>query len=139
MSGHSRAFLRDHSGVAAIEFALAAPVMLLLILGIWNAGVMLFAQNGISNAVETGARHATIFPRPTQAEILERVNAGYYGPRQGVIDGPNLVYGVQNNAPTVTISMSYTHETALPFLDLSPVTLRHERTAYLAPALPSQQ
>jgi Flp pilus assembly protein TadG len=139
MSGHSRAVLRDNAGVAAIEFAIAAPVMLLLILGIWNAGVMLFAQNGIRNAVESGARHATIFPRPAQAEILERVNAGYYGPSQGMIDGPSLVYGVQNNAPIVTITMSYTHETALPFLDLPPVTLRHERTAYLAPALPSGQ
>jgi hypothetical protein len=137
MSGKWRAPLRDKSGAAAIEFSIVAPVMLLMMFGIWNAGVMLFAQNGIRSAVESGARHATIFPRPTQAQINQRVQAGYYGPHMGTINGPTFVYGVQNGTPIVTISMSYTHETALPFLSLPPVTLSHERTAYLAPAIPS--
>jgi len=137
--GKWRASLRDDSGVAAIEFVVAAPVLLLMVFGIWNAGIVLWAQNGVRNAVETGARHATIFPRPTQQQIDQRVQAAYYGPVQGPLDGPNFVYGVRNNAPVVTISMSYTHRAALPFLVLPPVTVRHERTAYLAPALPASR
>lgn len=138
MSSTWRKSMRDTTGAAAIEFAIVAPVLLLLVLGIWNAGLVLFAQNGIRNAVEVGARHATIFPQPSQEQIRQRVRDGYYGPTRGAIDGPHLVYGLQNNAQIVTISMSYTHETTLPFLALPPVTLRHERTAYLAPALPGR-
>jgi hypothetical protein len=123
----------DNSGVSAVEFAIVAPVLFTLMFGIWNAGIVLFAQNGVRNAVESGARHATIFPRPTEQQIKKVVTDRYYGPSQGKIEEPKLTYSLQNNSPIVTISMSYTHEASLPFLKLPPLVLEHRRTAYLAP------
>lgn len=132
-----RRLARNTSGLAAIEFAIAAPVVFTLIFGIWNTGLVLFADNSVRSAVETGARQATIFPRPTEAQIRQVVNDRYSGPRIGAISGPTLVYGVRNGAPVVTITMSYTHTTTLPFLDIPPVVLQHQRTAYLAPTATS--
>jgi hypothetical protein len=124
---------RRDDGVAAAEFALVAPILLLLVFGMWNAGIMLFAQNGIRNAVETGARHATIFPRPDENQIREMTTQAYYGPANGTIIGPELTYGVANGLPVVSISMSYTYQPFVPFIDLPPVSLTHRRTTYLAP------
>lgn len=124
---------REQSGAAAVEFAIVAPVLLTMLFGIWNAGVILFAQNGVRSAVETGARHATIFPRPNEQQITDVILDRYFGPQIGLVDKPRLTYGVVNNAPVVTISMSYTHETTVPFLKIPPLVLSHERTAYLAP------
>ena len=127
---------RNNAGAAAIEFAIAAPILLTLLFGFWNAGIALFAQNGLRNAVESGARLATIYPRPSEQQIKDNVTTRYYGPTQGTIGGPSLTYGVVNGAPVVIISMSYTHDMALPFVELPPIVLEHKRTAYLAPALP---
>ncbi len=124
---------RRTDGASALEFALVAPIILMMLFGSWNAGVMLFAQNGIRNAVETGARHATIYPRPSETQIRQVADQAYYGPSQGTLTSPQLAYAMQNGAPVVTISMTYTHQTFVPFLSLPPVTLSHQRTAYLAP------
>jgi hypothetical protein len=126
-------FCRDASGVSAVEFAIVAPLVFSLLFGIWNAGLALFARNGVQNAVESGARHATIFPRPTEQQIKDMVEAKYYGPSQGEMVGPRLTYGVENGAPVVTIYMSYTHRPSLPFVTVPPIVLEHQRTAYLAP------
>jgi hypothetical protein len=133
MTDFFRKIRSDRSGVSAVEFAIVAPVIFSLLFGIWNAGLALFAHNGVQNAVESGARHATIFPRPTEQQIKDVVQAKYYGPVQGEIVGPRLTYGVENNAPVVTIYMSYTHKTSLPFVTIPPIVLEHQRTAYLAP------
>ena len=124
---------RDRSGVAAVEFALVAPILIAMIFGIWNAGFMLFADNGIRDAVEVGARSATVFPRPSEAAIRQKINDRYFGPRAGTISGPTLTYGVRNTAPVVTISMSYTHQINFPFMANRSVTFSHQRTVYLAP------
>lgn len=120
-------------GAAVVEFAIVMPLILTLIFGIWNIGIILFAQNGVTHAVEAGARYATIYPRPNESQIKEFINERYYGPEKGVISGPTLTYGVINNSPILTIRMSYTHETSVPFIKISPISLSHERTTYLAP------
>ncbi len=129
--------LNGNSGATAVEFALVAPLFLLVIFGTWNAGVLLFAQNGIRNAVETGARAATVFPRPSETAIRQLTSNAYYGPSRANLTGPTLSYSVRNGAPVVNITMSYRHESFVPFLSIAPVTLTHQRTSYLAPQGPS--
>ena len=128
-----RILLGNRSGVAAVEFALVAPLLLALLFGIWNAGFMLFADNAIRDAVEAGARQATVFPRPTQAQLTQIINNRYFGPKAGVIAGPTFAYGTRNSAPIVTISMTYTHQINVPYMANRSVTFDHARTVYLAP------
>lgn len=50
-------------GQALVEFALAIPIVLLLMLGLLDLGRIVFTNNSLSDGARHGARHATIDPR----------------------------------------------------------------------------
>jgi len=60
MTGHR--FLRDTRGVTAVEFALTAPAFLLLLFGIAQVAMGLWASYALQHGVEAAARCATITP-----------------------------------------------------------------------------
>lgn len=49
---------RRREGVAAVELALVAPVLVVLLLGLWEVGRMIELQQILSNAAREGARLA---------------------------------------------------------------------------------
>lgn len=55
-----RQFGRDRRGTAMVEFALTAPVFLLLLLGIIDYGWKYYAQHVLQGAVSNAARAATL-------------------------------------------------------------------------------
>jgi Flp pilus assembly protein TadG len=77
---------RDERGSSAVEFALVVPVLLLLVFGIINFGLVMAQKASLSNAARAGARYAT-------------VNA-YTGTRTCA----NVVDKVRANAPTIGIA-----------------------------------
>ncbi len=54
--------LRFQQGQDIIEFALALPLLLLLICGIMDFGIVIFSYNSIANAAREGARYAVTRP-----------------------------------------------------------------------------
>ena len=52
-----RYLITTSSGASAVEFALVAPVLFFLILGLAQLSLITFTQHALSRAVETGARH----------------------------------------------------------------------------------
>lgn len=56
--------IRHHAdrdrGAAAVEFALIAPVLIVLLLGIINAGYLFGQKLALNQAVREGARHAVV-------------------------------------------------------------------------------
>jgi hypothetical protein len=48
-------FLTDRAGVVAVEFALAAPLLILLLLGLVNVGTVYFHRLQLTAAVKAGA------------------------------------------------------------------------------------
>jgi Flp pilus assembly protein TadG len=50
----------EDRGTAAIEFALTAPVFFIIVLGIIEAGLLLWTQLGLQHGVEMAARCASI-------------------------------------------------------------------------------
>ena len=89
---------REDKGAAALEFALVAPVLILFIVGIAQFGVLFMANNGLRNAVGEGARYATIYPRPTNAQISQRLTDGRFGLQPSNITGPTYTTGVSAGA-----------------------------------------
>ena len=63
--------LRDKRGVTAVEFALIAPAMLVLICGSLELGHMIFARVALEGAVTEAARSATASLERTEQERLE--------------------------------------------------------------------
>jgi Flp pilus assembly protein TadG len=56
---------RARNGQALAEFALVIPIVLLMFMGIFDLGRMIFAYNDISNAAREGARKAIVNQDPT--------------------------------------------------------------------------
>lgn len=49
----------DRRGVAAVEFALTVPLLLVLLVGLWEVGAVIEAQQLLSNAARVGGRQAS--------------------------------------------------------------------------------
>jgi Flp pilus assembly protein TadG len=58
---------RDQAGAAAVEFALVAPLLLLLVFGVISYGYMLSFRQALSQAAAEGARAAAVSSFPTQS------------------------------------------------------------------------
>jgi Flp pilus assembly protein TadG len=68
----------SESGAAAVEFALVAPLLLLLVFGIISYGYMLSFRQALSQGAAEGARAAAVSPYPAaadkQAAALSAIN-----------------------------------------------------------------
>src|SRR5262249_43089108 len=51
---------RDRRGTATVEFAVIAPIFLILVLGTWEMGTAVRASNNLSAAVREGGRLASM-------------------------------------------------------------------------------
>ena len=124
--------LSDVKAATALEFALLAPVFVAFIMGIAQLGLVFSANAGLNNALAEGARHATLFPRPTAQDVRTRINAGRFGLDPAGLTVPAVDYNVTASPNFAEIRMSYT--TRLNFiLFQTPVTLTQTRKVYLQP------
>jgi Flp pilus assembly protein TadG len=73
----ARKLRNERHGQALVEFALILPVLLLLLLGIVEFGLILYDQHVITNASREGARYGIVVrsTRRTVAEIEAVVDA----------------------------------------------------------------
>jgi len=55
-----RALVHDARGQGLVEFALIFPILIVLLLAIFDAGRLVFAYNDITNAARVGARVAIV-------------------------------------------------------------------------------
>jgi Flp pilus assembly protein TadG len=76
---------RDERGAAAVEFALVAPLLIMLVMGIISFGYMLSFRQALSQGAAEGARAAAVSAYPTastkQQSGLDAINEalGSYG------------------------------------------------------------
>ena len=60
---------RQSGGAAAVEFGLAIPVALVVILGCMNFGIYLYFKNSVAVAIDETARSAILWPTPDDAQL----------------------------------------------------------------------
>lgn len=123
----------DKRGSAAIEFAIAGPIFLLVVFGCIQFGRASLARSGLEQAVESGARYATLYPRPSDRAIKDKAIAKGYGLDPTMIVGPNIAYGTNNGMPYAEISMTYKFNLNVPFYTKQTINLFYKRRAYLNP------
>lgn len=126
-----RSLSHDESGATVVEFALALPLLITMMLGILQFALVLHASGAVRHALGEGIRHAKVYPLATEAEVLAvtRNNMGVADPSG--IAALTLVRGVSNNARYGQVTMRYRVEPIVPFVALPPIVIEEERQAYL--------
>jgi Flp pilus assembly protein TadG len=127
-----RKLFRDESGSPAVEFAFAAPVLILLVIGIIQLGLLFSATAGMASGVNEGARYASIYPTPTDAQILDRINQKRFMVQTNYMQTPTLVHGTANGVPYIDITMRYSAPLNFVFFSTPAVTLKQTRRVYLS-------
>lgn len=128
-------FTRDERGAAIIEFAIVAPVLILFLFGAVQVGEMLFANADLRNAVASGSRVASVFPRPEDNVIRKAVEQQIAGLDQNRLEGPVITHGTNANGFEMTeISVTYTQPVDFIIFETSPVVLRETQRVFTQPS-----
>jgi Flp pilus assembly protein TadG len=127
--------LRDDSGAAAIEFAIAVPVLIMMIWGIFQIAIVLQANAGVQQALGAGARFATIFDpdtnaRPTDDEISDKIVSSRFGIRNGTWHTPVIDDTNEGTDGYIDITVQYDVPTDFLLFEGPEVTLTHSKRVY---------
>jgi Flp pilus assembly protein TadG len=112
MAMTSRQSWGSERGAELIEFAIAVPILLLLISGIVDFGMMFRTYEAVTNAAREGAR-VGVLPGYAPADVQTRVNlylgaAGLTGPRTiNVVNVPVATGAGTFTARSVTVNYTY--------------------------------
>jgi Flp pilus assembly protein TadG len=121
---------RDRSGVSALEFALVAPLFILLLTGIFQTGMGFYANAGLRSGVEAAARYAQIYPRPTDSQITTTLSSNTFGLNPALLSTPTLTHGTSNGQAYVDISATYNYPLNILFMPSATIALNYTRRAY---------
>jgi Flp pilus assembly protein TadG len=107
---------KGRRAAAAVEFALVAPLLVMLILGMVELGRMLMVQQILTNSAREGARKA-VLPGVTQSQVEAVMDdylqaAGIQGHTCSVPSETDSAAG--GTAITVSVSVPYGQVTWLP-------------------------
>jgi len=96
---------RDARGTAAVEFAMVAPVFIMLVVGTLYLCLNLFLTGSLHYAVEQAARCASVKTTvcTDSTTIISYAQNNYFGPG----GSPNFTYAAASCGKSVSASMNY--------------------------------
>ena len=140
--------VRDDRGTAVIEIAIALPVIILFVWGIFQLGIAFQANAGMQHALGEGARLATICQSPTAAgvcstatdeEIEDRVSEKLFGTGLGEFDvavsrppdDPSTPAD-ESDVNWLDLTATFTMPTSFLFFDGPILNLEQSKRVYIA-------
>ena len=109
---------RNERGAAAIEMAIALPVLLVMIYGIFQVGLVFQANAGMQHALGEGARYATLCVptangcnSPADSAVVTRMQSKLFGTNIGSFGTPAVstpATSVCTNCRLLTVTYSVT-------------------------------
>ena len=96
---------RDEQGATVVEMAIALPVLTVFIYGIFQLGVLFQANAGMQHALGEGARYATIWPTPSDAQITAKISSEVFGTKNGTFSVGTPTTDANSKTLSVTYSM----------------------------------
>jgi Flp pilus assembly protein TadG len=103
------------SGIAAVEFALVAPIFFLLVFGLIEFGRMMMIQQSLTNAAREGCRVA-ILPTTKDDADVEAAMRDYL---QSVMAADEVRVTAPGNLGTVASGANLTVSVEVDYLDVS--------------------
>ncbi len=112
-----RSFRKHRRGAAAVEFAVVAPIFLLLVFGMIEYGRMVMVQQVITNASREGARRA-VLDGTTNADVVTVVNdyltAGSIAGANVTVTPTNPQDAAFGDPVTVSVDIGFSQVSWLP-------------------------
>jgi Flp pilus assembly protein TadG len=107
---------KNQEGAGLVEFAILAPILVILLFGLLEFGLSLYAKEVVTNASREGARYGVVYcnPRKTRDQIITQVQD--YLTRSGFTDTANITVNPDpatmksNDLLTVSVSYPYTFQ-----------------------------
>lgn len=130
MPCHFRRLLKDRSGSPSVEIAMTLPALVVMTIGVMQLGIAFLANAGLRNAVETGARYATIYPYPTDDQIRTKLRASTFGLNSTQLSTPAITRGTSNGEAYVNVSATYPVRFNFIFFTTPAFNLTYSRRAY---------
>lgn len=127
-------------GAATVEFAIAVPVLVVMLYGIFQVGLIFQANAGMQHALGEGARLATLCTpsgstctSPTDAAIVAKMTAKEFGTNIGSFGTPTSV-DPGSTACTFCrdLTITYTVTPNFLFFNAPAVTLTRTKRVYIA-------
>jgi Flp pilus assembly protein TadG len=136
---------QDEHGAAAIEAAIALPVLVSMIYGIFTLGQVFEADAGMQHALGEGARYGTlclsmsnsVCTLPTKTAIANKVNSKLFGTRNGVFSTPDVDTSTASSG-YVTVTVRYQQTMQFAFFTGPTVNLTRSKRVYLPDSPPTQ-
>ena len=129
---HRKHLSGNEGGAAAIEFAFALPVLIMLIWMILQGGLVFRAMSGIQHSLGEGARAATLWPIPDKDDVKDRMEEAVYGIGPGEFDIPEPVAGNADGSDYWDLEVTYTQPTDLIFLPGPTITVSRSKRVWVA-------
>jgi len=117
-------------GAAAVEFALAVPILVSMIWGLFQIGMLFEANAGVQNALGMAAREATIWPTPNDTTLANKITSTKFGVANGTWGTPTI--DTDAAAKTKTITVTYSQPTDFLFISGPTVTITKSKVIYLS-------
>ena len=119
-------------GATMVEFAFAAPVIVMLMIGILQLAVALHAAGGVRHAIGEGVRFAKVNRAASEADVERFVRRNFAGLDEAKVRSLTVQRGVTaGGAPFARISIAYEPQIVIPFLEPRTVRLEESRLVYL--------
>lgn len=139
MIGPCRKLRRDERGATIIETAIALPVLVTMIYGIFTIGQLFEANAGIQHALGQGARYGNLClsvtngscTLPTATQIRNMVNSNLYGTSSGTFSTPTVDTTTASSG-YVTVTVTYSQAMKFLFFNGPTATLSRSKRVYLA-------
>ena len=135
MTTLARKLARDASGSPSVDFALTLPALILMTMGVLQLGIAFLANAGLRNAVESGARYATVFLEatrayPTDDQIRAKVRSSAFGMDSTQLSTPTVTRGTSNGESYVDVTATYPIRFSLVVISTPAFNLSYTRRAY---------
>lgn len=127
-------FARREDGSPVVEFALGAPLVLMLMLGIMEVGRLIYAQAALNFAAEEATRYAIV----REGQLTDQQIENYAAQQLIGVDQSLAVFTAtspidsQTGTSLITIQVSYPFQLMIPFFSSEPITLSAESRGFLA-------
>ncbi|WP_369027240.1 TadE/TadG family type IV pilus assembly protein [Qipengyuania sp. RANM35] len=124
-------FLSDNRGSIGLEFGLALPILVAMIIGVLQFGLVLNANGAMRNAMGEGLRLAKVKPTATTDQVIKRTKDTLIGVDHNGITKLTFNRGTVNNVATGEMTMTITMKPIIPFAPIPPIVLTQTKKVYL--------